>query len=107
MRAKFTDNLGSRDADKHALDFRACGRGMECEVSEEVGLQIIRRGFATEVPAAETKAPVIQDIEMPAVIQAIPDKPSIGEPESPQIKTETIPARGAARKTHFSRKDDL
>jgi hypothetical protein len=94
MRVQFRDNLGSRDAEKHALDFRACGRGMECDVPDKTGQQLVARGFAIEVAA------------IPEVIAAVPDVPSISEAEEPEIKAETKPARGAAKKSTTIQKDE-
>lgn len=101
MRVKFRDNLGSRDAEKHALDFRVCGRGMECDVPDATGRCLVSKGFATEV-LQESPA-----IKLPLEIKAVPDSPSIGESDSPEIKADTKPARGAAKKSSTSQKDEL
>jgi len=106
MRVKFLVNLGSRDAERHALDFRACQQGEEREVSEKAAEWLIRKGIASERPQSEPEQQVIPAIELPAEIRAIPDPPSIGESDGSEIKADTKPARGAAKKSNISQKDD-
>src|SRR5690606_17914299 len=98
MRVKFRDNLGSRDAEKHALDFRVCGRGMECDVPDATGRCLVSKGFASEVSQD------IPAVKVPLEIKAVPDSPSIGEPVAPEIKADAKPARGAAKKSSTSQK---
>lgn len=49
MRVLFVKNLGSNDALPLDLDFRRCQEGREIEVSENVGLSLVRRRLADEV----------------------------------------------------------
>lgn len=103
MRVKFRVSLGSRDAEKHSLNFRECEQGMECDVSDAAGEWLVRKGIASEIATPKQKS--VHVAEMPEV-RAVPDPPSISEPESPEIKAENKPARGAAKTSNTSRKDD-
>lgn len=98
MRVKFRDNLGSRDAEGHSLDFRECLHGTEHDVPDAVGRILVHKGIATEVAQDTPKAKVMPAVETPAEIKAIPDSPS--------IKADTTPARGAAKKPGTPQKDE-
>jgi hypothetical protein len=83
MLVKFKLNLGSRDAESRCLDSKQCGKGMECEVSEEAGQWLIRRNFAVEI----TKT-----------VKGIADRPEIGVTKDPEIKAEQKATPAVAKK---------
>lgn len=95
MRVRFRNSLGSRDAERHSLDFRECVQGAERDVSEAAGQWLVRKGIATEVV-----------LELPREIKAVPELPSISTADGPEIKAEEKPARGAAKKSNTHQKDE-
>jgi len=84
MRVKFKVNLGSRDAEKHSLDFKQCGEGMEGDVSESAGAWLVRNGIAGEVHRE---------------LRGVSAEPAIADASEPSIKAELKPTPTAAKKS--------
>lgn len=89
MHLRFRVNLGSRDAERHGLDFRLCGQGMVCNVPEKAGQWLVSKGIAHEVPAE---------------IRAVPAMPEIGRTDEPVVMSE--PAASASAKKQTKQKKD-
>lgn len=90
MHVRFRVNLGSRDAERHGLDFRLCEQGMMCNVPEKAGQWLVGRGIAHEVPAE---------------IRAVPAMPEIGKTDEPVTMSEPAASASAKRSTK-SKKDE-
>lgn len=70
MLVKFVVNLGSNDAEKLALDFRACQQGAELDVPGNTASWLVLKGIATVVPPKEIMA-VPSSPEVMAVTEII------------------------------------
>lgn len=66
MIVRFLLNLGTVDAKRLGLDHLACAEGRQADVSEPVGLELVRRGFA-------------EPVAKPKPIRAVPEAPAIAE----------------------------
>lgn len=96
MRVQFKVNLGSNDAERHALDFRSCLAGAELDVSEKAASWLISKGIATAV--------------VPAEIRGVPSAHEImAAPVTREAETESTDGkqpRKPAKQSHNSQKDD-
>lgn len=97
MRVRFQVNLGSNDADRHALDFRACQSGAELDVPEKAASWLISKGIATAVVTEN--------------IRGVPSAPEImAASVTREVETEstidTKQSRRYAKQSNHSQKDD-
>lgn len=77
MLVRFSQNLGSRDAEALGLDYRKCQTGMEVECQDRAAARLLEKRLAVEVK----------------VVKAVSPPPSIAAVKQPDIQAESKPAR--------------